>query len=244
MNDIQQSDSHISNILANPETNQPFPISSRHDYYCLQSSDGRDFAVVHSRTTVALRVLQDLPSIRLEAVFGDGYCDRPDQLRRKGNKTIFPISINIYGSKEIAQESGRKLSKAHTYLQHPIRSDGDIPYQNPHYYAVPGAREADHYSAPHPETEDQQAPAVDMTKLFEELENTRTLPVWNVDCHLRTPLLEYGSFVGLCECVANTLAFTARHQKKALYFIVQNEASFTNDDVSLWKARQNEDGSQ
>ena len=244
MKDIQQSDSHISNILANPEPNQRFPISSRQDFYCLQSSDGRDFAVVHFRTTVALRLLQDLPSIRLEAVFGDGYCDRADQLRRKGNKTIFPISINIYGSKEIAQESGRKLSKAHTYLQHPIRSDIDIPYQNPHYYAIPGAREADPYSAPYPEREDQQAPVVNMTKLFEELENTRTLPSWNVDCHLRTPLLEYGSFAVLCECVTNTLAFAARHQKKALHFIVQNEASFTNDDVSLWKAHQNEDGSQ
>ena len=155
--------------------------------------------MLHSRTTIALRVLQDLPSIRLEAIFSDGDCGRPDQLHRKGNKTLFPISINIYGSEKIAQESGRRLSKAHTYLQHPVCSNGDIPYNNPHYYAIPGAREADAYSAPYPEREDQRAPVVDMTKLFEELEHTRTLPSWNVDCHLRTPLLEYGSFADLHE---------------------------------------------
>ena len=194
MKDIQQGDSDISNILANPEKIQRFPISSRQDCYCLQSSDGRGFAVVHSRTTVALRALQDLPSIRLEAIFSDGYCDRPDQLQRKGNKQVFPISINIYGSEKVAQATGRRLSKAHTYLQHPISSNSDVPYNNPHYYAVPGAQEADAYNAPYPEKDDQQAPVVDMTKLFEELEHTRRLPSWNADCHLRTPLLEYGSF--------------------------------------------------
>lgn len=194
MKDIQQSDSHVSDIFANSETIQRFSISPRQDCYCLQSSDGRDFAVVHSRTTVALRTVQDLPSIRLEAIFSDGYCDRPDQLHRKGNKTIFSISINIYGSEKVAQETGRRLSKAHTYLQHPLCSNSDISYDNPHYYAVPGAREAEAYSAPYSEREDQQAPAIDMTKLFEELEHTRRLPSWNVNCHLRTPLLEYGSF--------------------------------------------------
>ena len=199
---------------------------------------------MHSRTTVALRLLQDLPSIRLEAIFSDGYCDRPDQLHRKGNKTVFPISINIYGSEKVAQEMGRRLSKAHTYLQHPIRSDSEIPYNNPHYYALPGAREADAYSAPYSETQDLQAPVVDMTKLFEELEHTRRLPSWNADCHLRTPLLEYGSFAELCDCVTDTLTFAARHQKKALYFIVQREAAVTSDGVSLWKAHRNEDGSQ
>ena len=199
---------------------------------------------MHSRTTVALQTLQDLPSIRLEAIFSDGYCDRLDQLHRKGNKRVFPISINIYGSEKVAQETGRRLSKAHTYLQHPICSNSDIPYDNPHYYAIPGAREPEAYSAPYPEREDQQVPVVDMTKLFEELEDTRRLPSWNVDCHLRTPLLEYGSFTDQYECVTDTLAFAARHQKKALYFIVQREAAVTNDDVSLWKAHQNEDGSQ
>ena len=168
----------------------------------------------------------------------------PDQLQRKGNKWVFPISINIYGPEKDAQEIGRRLSKAHTYLQHPILSDSDIPYDNPHFYVVPGAREADAYSAQCPNREDQQAPVVDMTKLFEELERTRILPSWNVDCHLRTPLLEYGSFADLYERVTDTLALAARHQKKALYFIVQREASFYNDDVSLWKAQQNEDGSQ
>ena len=199
---------------------------------------------MHSRTTVALRVLQDLPSIRLEAIFSDGYCDRSDQLYRKGNKRVFPISINIYGSEKVAQESGRRLSKAHTYLQHPICSNSDMPYNNPHYYAVPGAREADAYSAPYPEREDQHAPVVDMTKLFEELEHTRGLPSWNADCHLRTPLLEYGSLAELYDCATDTVAFASRHQKKALYFIVQSEAAATNDGVSLWKAHQNQDGSQ
>ena len=188
--------------------------------------------------------MQDLPSIRLEAIFSDGYCDGPDQLHRKGNKRIFSISINVYGSEKVAQETGRRLSKAHTYLQHPICSNSNTPYDNPHYYAIPGAREVEVYSAPYSEREDQQAPAIDMTKLFEELEHNRRLPSWNVNCHLKTSLLEYGSFADQHECVTDTVAFAARHQKKALYFIVQREASLNDDEVSLWKAHQNEDGSQ
>ena len=244
MKHVQPTDSHISTILAHLETFQRFAISSRQDRYCLQSSDGQDFAIVHSRTTIALRVLQDLPSIRLEAIFSSGDGDKSDQLYSKGNKKVFPISINIYGSEKDAQETGRRLSKAHTYLQHPIGLNSDIPYNNPHYYTIPGAPEADAYSASCPGGVDKQAAVVDMTRLFEELEHTRRLPSWNVDCHLRTPLLEYYSFSDLYACVTDTLAFAARHQKKALYFIVQREAAVTSDDTSLWKAHQNEDGSQ
>lgn len=189
MNENQSNDSHASILSTNPEAIQRFAVSSRQECYYLQNSDGEDFAVVHSRTATALQTLQGLPPTRLEAVFIGG---DPDRLDRKGKKIVFSVSIDVYGLEEIATEIGRRLSKARTYLQHPVCLDKDVPYKNPHFYVIPGARRVEDTYIP-PRREDQQAPVVDIAKIFVEVECARKLPTQNADCNVRTPLLEYGS---------------------------------------------------
>ncbi|EQB58429.1 hypothetical protein CGLO_01330 [Colletotrichum gloeosporioides Cg-14] len=57
--------------------------------------------------------------------------------RKKGTKakpTPFSISINVYGMQLIADELGRKLSKASTFLQHPKALSKDKKYDNPHFF--------------------------------------------------------------------------------------------------------------
>lgn len=150
---------------------------------------------MHSRTATALQRLKGSPSVRLEAVFVDGESNRPDQQYKKGTRTVFSISVDVYGSEKVAQEVGKRLSKAHTYLQHPVCLKSDVPYNNPHYYAIPGVQEADvALISPSSEREDQLDPAVDIAKVFEEVEHARRLPTMNADWHVRTPLLEYASF--------------------------------------------------
>lgn len=150
---------------------------------------------MHSRTTTALRTLQDLPSIRLEAVSCGGESNRPDQQSRRGKREIFTISIDIYGSEKITQDVGKRLSRAHTYLQHPINLDNGVQYNNPHYYAVPGGQTMESlYLSPNSEREDQQTPVVDIAKVFDEVDQTRILLSHNADCRIRTPLLKYGDF--------------------------------------------------
>ena len=188
----ESKDSHDSLLSADPAAIQRFAVSSRHqECFYLQSSDGEDFAVVHSRTATALQTLQDLPPTRLEAVFVARDFNRLD---RKGKKTVFSISIDIYGSEEIATEIGRRLSKARIFLQHPVCLDNNVPYKNPHYYVIPGARKVETSYIPSSSgREKQQSPVVDIAKVFEEVEHNRKLPTRNADWHVRTPLLEYGS---------------------------------------------------
>ena len=148
---------------------------------------------MHSRTAAALQTLRDFSSIRLEAVFVGGDSNKPAQQHKKGKKVIFSISIDVFGPEKIIQAVGKRLSKAHTYLQHPINLDSGIPYSNPHYYAIPGVRnETNLYVSPVSATEHQQAPILDIAKVFEEVDHTRRLLSQNVDGHVKTPLLEYG----------------------------------------------------
>ena len=186
------NDSSVSMLSTDANVIQQFAVLSRQDCYYLQSSDGADFAIVHSRTATALRTLHSL-SIRLEAVFATSDTDGPSQHYKKGKKTVFAISVNIYGPEDVVQEVGRRLSKARTYLQHPIQQKSEIPYKNPHFYALPGVQKAElAYIPPSSGWEDQRAPVVDIDKVFEVVEHTRRLPSQNADGLVKTPLLEYG----------------------------------------------------
>ena len=150
---------------------------------------------MNSRTTNALHRLQDLPSIRLEAVLVHGGTGIVDLKRKKGTEAAFSISIDLYGSEKVAQEVGKRLSKAHTYLQHPISLKSNVPYNNPHYYAIPGVQTANIPStSPSFKREQQEAPVANIAKVFEEVERTRRLLSQNADRQIKTPLLEYDSF--------------------------------------------------
>ena len=173
---------------------QHFAIFPSQDCYLLQSSDGRDFAILHSRTATSLLTLRDLPSVRLEAVIGGGATDKADRNYKKEKITVFSISINIYGSEKIIQEVGKRLSKARHYLQHPINLKSDVPYKNPHFYATPGVRtESGLYVSPSCGEKEQQDSVLDIAKIFEEVDHSRKLPSRNADWHIKTPLLEYDS---------------------------------------------------
>lgn len=197
---------------------------------------------MHSRTGTALETLRGVPSIRLEAVVGE-YHIQPDQQHGKGKKTVFSISINIYGSEKVIQDVGKRLSKAHAYLQHPIHLNNSIPYNNPHYYTIPDVRKEKYlYVSPASGIEDKQGPVLDLAKIFEEVDRSRILPSQNADWHIMTPLLRYGCISNRM-IVADSMSFAHRHQKEALHFIIQRECMIIDDVSSLWKAQHKDDGS-
>ena len=194
LNDNESHDGGFSSLSVHPDDVSHLVISIHDDRFCLQSSDSRDVAVVHTRTAAALQTLRDLPSIRLEAVLLGGGLNTPFQQRGKGKTTVFPISINIYGSEKVVQDVGKRLSKARTYLQHPTTLNESVPYKNPHFYDIPGlAKAGPHYISQSSEREEQQAPVLDMTKIFEEVAHSRELPSQEADWHITTPLLGYVS---------------------------------------------------
>ena len=216
MSDDQSNDSYASALSPNSKAIQRFPILSRQECYCLQSSDGKDFAVLHSRTAAALQTLQDLPSIRLEAVLESDNSNKPYPQPKKGKKAVLSISIDLYGSGQIAQEVGKRLSKARTYLQHPVCLKNNVPYNNPHYYALPGVQGANlAHISPSSEREKQGTSSVDIAKVFEEIEHTRQLASRNADLHIKTPLLQYVSFLESCDAWLTPRALRLDTKRKA-----------------------------
>ena len=154
------------------------------------SAAQNDFAVLDTGTTRALQALAGLNSLRLQAILVGEEPKRPGQWK-KGKKAIIPVSINIYGSKKSMQEVGKRLSKAHIYLQHPICLD-DVQYSNPHYFVLPGTDQQ--HDSPLPSSVGQgvrNPEIVDIDRLFEVVDHTQGLQVWNEDWQIRTPLLEY-----------------------------------------------------
>lgn len=208
----QQDPSHL---LTGSDTPRRFPVVSRQDYYALESAAENGLVILDAATTRALQALADISSLRLQAVLDGEEPNCPGHQRGKGKDSIMPVSINIYGGKEVMQEVGKRLAKVHIYLQHPIYLD-KVQYSNPHYFVLPGTdQEHDSYLPP-PGQGVRKSEVVDIDRLFEELDHTQGLHIWNADSQIRTPLLE--------------------HQKKALYFLHQKESGIAGSTFSLWKA--------
>src|SRR5277367_3376960 len=122
---------------------QRFTIASRNHYYALQSTVRADFAIIDKRTTGLFQRLSDLATIRFEAFLDSNDIGKPGkQWKKKGETIGLPFLINIYGSRSIAQEVGKRLSKGGAFLQHPCLLDKGIEYDNPHFFKLPNRKTA------------------------------------------------------------------------------------------------------
>ena len=190
MSDPESSQQHISHLFTGSDSLHCFSVSYRQTYYALQYAAQDEFAVLDTGTTKALQALVGLASLRLQAIVEDGYLKRPAQQWKKGKGIIIPVSVNIYGSKEIMQDVGKRLSKASIYLQHPLHLD-NVHYRNPHYFVLPGKdQEHESYHPSSLEQEVEHPEVLDIGRLFEAIDHTQNLQVWSADRQIRTPLLE------------------------------------------------------
>lgn len=181
-------------LLEGTSAIQCFPISPRNQYFALQSPAQADFAILNSRTTKILWGLSDLTPIRYEAFFAGHDLGKPkQQWKRKGNTIGITVSINIYGLREIANDVGRRLSKAGIYLQHPYYLDKNFEYDNPHYFKLPGRQAKEFTVCDSSPTRGamRQPQVVNIVKIFESLDQGHGLQNQNVDSRIKTPLLWY-----------------------------------------------------
>ena len=143
LSQFQLDEAYFSSLLGMPDYVQPFTISCRDQYYALQSNTQADFAIIDKRTTNVFQRLSDLATIRFEAFLDSNTVGKPGKQWKKGGETIgLSFSINIYGSRRIAQEVGKRLSKGGSFLQHPYHLDKGIEYDNPHYFKLPNRKPA------------------------------------------------------------------------------------------------------
>ena len=83
-----------------------------------------------------LQYLHDYQCIKATAVVETS---RLMQTRTKrSSRGIFPLSINIYGTHDDANEVGDKLSEIGAFLQHPLFLEPECEYFNPQYFHLEG----------------------------------------------------------------------------------------------------------
>jgi hypothetical protein len=116
-----------------------YPILRREGYYALQSPRETDFAVIDLHTTLILKTLQDLGKLRFQAVIQRNTIDlQGTTADTRTKKDMVEISINLYGTQNIAKKVGVALAREKQFLQHPDVVDPGVNYDNPHYFKTPG----------------------------------------------------------------------------------------------------------
>ncbi|KAI2462808.1 SNF2 family N-terminal domain-containing protein [Annulohypoxylon bovei var. microspora] len=100
--------------------------------YVLCSVDSADFAYLDTRTVSKLNTLRGVPTVRFEAVIQSSVFTK----RQRGSKLgpqLFPVSINIFGSKSAADDAASRLSNCSICLQHPKSLYAEVEYHNPQF---------------------------------------------------------------------------------------------------------------
>jgi hypothetical protein len=121
------------------EALERYPVLLRDGYYALRSPNGKDFAVIDINTTRSLKVVQNLGNVRFQAVMQCNAIDRPGTAAGTISKRdMIEISINLYGTRNLAKEVGVSLTRERQFLQHPDVVDPGIDYDNPHYFKTFG----------------------------------------------------------------------------------------------------------
>lgn len=190
MDSDASSQQDLSHLLTGFDSSRHFPVVSCQDHYAIESVKPNCLVVLDAATTRALQTLAGIKSLRFQAVLDGEDLGRPGHQGRKEKKPTMPVSINIYGCQEVMQEVGKRLSKEQIYLQHPSHLD-DVKYSNPHVFVLPGMDQRYHFHLPSASDQEVRGLEVlDIGRLFEEVDHTQGLHVWNANSQIRTSLLE------------------------------------------------------
>ena len=109
----------------------------RDNHIALQYIEDVDIAILNTKITNVLRDIEDLGGIRYEAfVTAEDFTVSITAWKRKGKAVDFPLEIVLYGSLQIRDDIGKRLSDAEIYLQHPRCCSNEAEYDNPHYLKI------------------------------------------------------------------------------------------------------------
>lgn len=96
---------------------------------------GAGFAFLDARTISKLKALNRTPTVRFEGLAESGVFSK----RRPGVKQVFqwfPVSINIFGPKSVADDVAWRLSALPAYLQHPNALHTEVEYYKPQFLTL------------------------------------------------------------------------------------------------------------
>ncbi|TRX94187.1 hypothetical protein FHL15_004955 [Xylaria flabelliformis] len=123
----RMSDSSITN---DPKSFTHFRVEARDHIHVLCNESGSEFAVLDTRTASRLSALSGTLMLRFEAVVESSTFSKRQRGAKQRQRT-FPLSVNIFGSKSVAEDVACILSKISAFLQHPQSLYAEIEYYNP-----------------------------------------------------------------------------------------------------------------
>ncbi|OTB05739.1 hypothetical protein M426DRAFT_259935 [Hypoxylon sp. CI-4A] len=109
-----------------------FSIRAKNRLYFLCSDSHEDFAVLDIGTIFKLDALKNIPGVRFEAVAQSNHFTKRLRGKKHGPQS-FHVSINVFGSKSVADDVASHLLKVSAYLQHPEFLQSEIEYYNPQF---------------------------------------------------------------------------------------------------------------
>ncbi|KAK0647034.1 SNF2 family N-terminal domain-containing protein [Cercophora newfieldiana] len=86
-----------------------------------------------------LKALKGSEGIQLEAVVDASvFSKRPRSPSKQQNGWTFLLSVNVYGPPHQSSDVATRLSTVSAYLQHPYSLPGNMRYDNPQFFKLPG----------------------------------------------------------------------------------------------------------
>jgi hypothetical protein len=119
-----------------------FQVVTEGNYYSLEYH-GNKFAVLNKKTCSDLHTVLKGRQLQLHAyVQSKEWSNALKSWQKNPSSSILTVEINMYGSRELADEVGKVLSTSGTFLQQPRFGLDGFVYYNPHYFPVPGFSDA------------------------------------------------------------------------------------------------------
>ncbi|KAF1849354.1 uncharacterized protein K460DRAFT_305410 [Cucurbitaria berberidis CBS 394.84] len=168
------------------------------------------------RSAQILQVLSEDPLIDIQIILPipAATMGKPKKLT-PGRFGWSPVSINVYGSKSFAGDVGNFCQTCNLYLQDPLECDRNVPYCNPHRFAL--SEDEPRLTFDLNETSlGKTVTQLHYSNLLDSLVSSGALHELETPPHLRTALLP--------------------HQRQALYFMTQRELGWAYEDTScdIW----------
>lgn len=111
---------------------QSFVVVKHDGYHGLLSASTEVFARLDNVTSIALRTLEKSRSYGAKAVIDTKVLYQALSVGK--SRGIFPLSVNIFGPEDEADNAGETLASRSTYLQHPCFLEDGIEYYNLQYF--------------------------------------------------------------------------------------------------------------
>lgn len=179
-----------------------FQVVNEGNFYSLEYH-GNKFAVLNKKTCSDLQSVFDVRQVRFTAyVQSKEWSNALKSWSKNKNSTTLAVEINIYGMRDVADEVGKVLSAAGTFLQQPRYGLDGISYYNPHYFRIPGFSAADSVDTPiltindlgsapvqNTRPDDRNDASIEVTSILDSLSHHNILKERVADVRIRQPLL-------------------------------------------------------